>query len=147
MSTDPTAPIGKGPRQGSTTPLSARQKTRPTLRIGKLLSGRSVSAGERAKSPDPEPLKESEVTDPAPGPNQLLIRVRARGVCRTDLHVFDGELSHPKLPLIIGHEIVGTCTRRSDSRSRSHRLLRLSGYLTPGRLVGPAHLLLRVPGG
>ena len=40
--------------------------------------------------------------------NQLLIKVHACGVCRTDLHIVDGELTEPKLPLIIGHEIVGS---------------------------------------
>jgi propanol-preferring alcohol dehydrogenase len=45
---------------------------------------------------------------PAPGARQVLIRVHACGVCRTDLHVVDGELSEPKLPLVPGHEIVGT---------------------------------------
>jgi propanol-preferring alcohol dehydrogenase len=44
---------------------------------------------------------------PIPGPGQLLLRVRACGVCRTDLHICDGELPYPKLPLILGHEIVG----------------------------------------
>ena len=44
---------------------------------------------------------------PRPGPGQILLRVRACGVCRTDLHIVDGELTHPKLPLIPGHEIVG----------------------------------------
>jgi alcohol dehydrogenase, propanol-preferring len=44
---------------------------------------------------------------PAPGPKEILIRVRACGVCRTDLHIVDGELEHPKLPLVPGHEIVG----------------------------------------
>lgn len=44
---------------------------------------------------------------PLPGPGQILIRVRACGVCRTDLHIVDGELSEPKLPLIPGHEIAG----------------------------------------
>ena len=42
-----------------------------------------------------------------PGPGQVLVRVKACAVCRTDLHVVDGELPHPKLPLIPGHEIVG----------------------------------------
>lgn len=46
--------------------------------------------------------------DPRPGPLELLIRVRACGVCRTDLHLVDGELPDPKLPVIPGHEIVGT---------------------------------------
>jgi propanol-preferring alcohol dehydrogenase len=55
----------------------------------------------------PRPLAEREVPDPEPGPGQLLLRVRACGVCRTDLHVFDGELPDPKLPLVLGHQIVG----------------------------------------
>ena len=45
---------------------------------------------------------------PQPGPREVLIRVHACGVCRTDLHIVDGELTHPKLPLVPGHEIVGT---------------------------------------
>lgn len=55
-----------------------------------------------------QPLKWLEVPVPAPAPEQVLIRVHTCGVCRTDLHVVDGELPHPKLPLILGHEIVGT---------------------------------------
>jgi alcohol dehydrogenase, propanol-preferring len=51
---------------------------------------------------------ESDRATPAPGPEELLIRVRACGVCRTDLHMVDGELPVPKLPVIPGHEIVGT---------------------------------------
>ncbi len=47
---------------------------------------------------------------PQPGPRQVRIRVHACGVCRTDLHVVDGDLPHPKLPLVPGHEIVGTVT-------------------------------------
>ncbi|HYR11573.1 MAG TPA: zinc-dependent alcohol dehydrogenase family protein [Longimicrobium sp.] len=53
-------------------------------------------------------LRMSEVPDPVPEPGQVLLRVAACAVCRTDLHVVDGELSHPKLPLVPGHEIVGT---------------------------------------
>jgi len=44
---------------------------------------------------------------PSPGPHQVLIRVAACGICRTDLHIVDGELAEPKLPLVLGHEIVG----------------------------------------
>ncbi len=55
-----------------------------------------------------KPLVLKEVNKPTPGPDQVLIRVSACGVCRTDLHVFDGELPTPKLPLIPGHQIVGT---------------------------------------
>jgi propanol-preferring alcohol dehydrogenase len=54
-----------------------------------------------------EPLEESELPDPTPLPGQILLRVKACGVCRTDLHVADGELTKPKLPLVLGHQIVG----------------------------------------
>ena len=54
------------------------------------------------------PLAAAEVAPPVPGPGEVLLQVRACAVCRTDLHVVDGELPHPKLPLIPGHEIVGT---------------------------------------
>ena len=52
-------------------------------------------------------LTDRRVARPDPGPGQVLIRVLACGVCRTDLHVLDGELTAPALPLIPGHEIVG----------------------------------------
>ena len=54
------------------------------------------------------PLRLAELPRPEPAPGQVLVQVRACGVCRTDLHVVDGELSHPKLPLVPGHEVVGT---------------------------------------
>jgi len=54
-----------------------------------------------------KPLRKSELPIPTPAPDQVLIRVHACAVCRTDLHVVDGELAHPKLPLVPGHEIVG----------------------------------------
>jgi propanol-preferring alcohol dehydrogenase len=54
-----------------------------------------------------EPLVMEERPDPEPGPGQIRIRIEACGVCRTDLHVVDGELSDPKLPIVPGHEIVG----------------------------------------
>jgi propanol-preferring alcohol dehydrogenase len=54
-----------------------------------------------------QPLVYQDVPDPAAGPGQILIRVKACGVCRTDLHIVDGDLTQPKLPLIPGHEIVG----------------------------------------
>jgi propanol-preferring alcohol dehydrogenase len=53
------------------------------------------------------PLRVAELRDPEPGPGQVLLEVHACGVCRTDLHVVDGELPHPKLPLVPGHQIVG----------------------------------------
>lgn len=54
-----------------------------------------------------EPLREMELPKPQPGPGQVLLEVRACAVCRTDLHIVDGELTQPKLPLVPGHEIVG----------------------------------------
>ncbi|HXF97461.1 MAG TPA: zinc-dependent alcohol dehydrogenase family protein [Gaiellaceae bacterium] len=53
------------------------------------------------------PLRAAELPDPEPAPGHVLLRVRACGVCRTDLHVVDGELPRPKLPLVPGHQIVG----------------------------------------
>jgi propanol-preferring alcohol dehydrogenase len=53
------------------------------------------------------PLRAAELERPEPGPGEVLLRVLACGVCRTDLHVVDGELAHPKLPLVLGHQIVG----------------------------------------
>ena len=53
------------------------------------------------------PLRIAELPLPEPGPQRLRLRVTACGVCRTDLHIVDGELTDPKLPLVLGHEIVG----------------------------------------
>src|SRR5688572_25875141 len=65
-----------------------------------------------------QPLRAMEVPSPRPGAGQVLIQVHACAVCRTDLHVVDGELPHPKLPLIPGHEIVGTVLENGASASR-----------------------------
>jgi propanol-preferring alcohol dehydrogenase len=54
-----------------------------------------------------EPLRLADVETPTAGPGQVQVKVLACGVCRTDLHVVDGDLAEPKLPLILGHEIVG----------------------------------------
>ncbi len=54
------------------------------------------------------PLKLVQRPDPQPGPDQVQVAISACGVCRTDLHVVDGDLTQPKLPIIPGHEIVGT---------------------------------------
>ncbi len=53
------------------------------------------------------PLREAVLPDPEPSTGQILLRVLACGVCRTDLHIVDGELARPKLPLVLGHQIVG----------------------------------------
>ncbi len=68
---------------------------------------------ERQRSP----LQLKEMQVPAPGPDQILIEVHACGVCRTDLHIIDGELTNPKLPLIPGHEIVGTVAATGEKTS------------------------------
>ena len=69
------------------------------------------------------PLREVDLPDPEPGPGQALLRVLACGVCRTDLHVVDGELTRPKLPLVPGHEIVA-------------EVVASAGRFSPGDRVG-----------
>ena len=64
------------------------------------------------------PLLATELPAPRPGPQQLLIAVRACAVCRTDLHVVDGELADPKLPLVPGHEIIGAIVEKGESADR-----------------------------
>ena len=65
-----------------------------------------------------EPLRLAQLAVPTPGPGQVLLRVRACAVCRTDLHVVDGELTRPKLPLVPGHEIVATVARLGEGADR-----------------------------
>jgi alcohol dehydrogenase, propanol-preferring len=64
------------------------------------------------------PLRQADVPNPRPAGDQVLIHIRACGVCRTDLHVVDGELQNPKLPLIIGHEIVGEVAGKGERVDR-----------------------------
>lgn len=71
---------------------------------------------ERPKSP----LLLKELPLPRPNPEQILIKIHACGVCRTDLHIVDGELTGPKLPLIPGHEIVGTVVQIGEKAARFH---------------------------
>ena len=65
-----------------------------------------------------EPLRLEERAVPEPAADQVLVRVKACGVCRTDLHVVDGELPDPKLPLVPGHEVVGTVAARGRDVAR-----------------------------
>ncbi len=65
-----------------------------------------------------QPLAPEDRPVPVPGPDDVLLRVAACGVCRTDLHVVDGELPHPKLPLVPGHEIVGRVAAVGDRAER-----------------------------
>ncbi len=64
------------------------------------------------------PLEATELPAPVAGPGQMLLRVRACGVCRTDLHVRDGELADPKLPLVLGHQIVGEVVALGEGVTR-----------------------------
>jgi len=63
-------------------------------------------------------LQEVELPRSRPGPGQLLLEVSACGVCRTDLHIVDRELAKPKLPLVLGHQIVGGVTEVGDGAAR-----------------------------
>jgi len=64
------------------------------------------------------PLREAELPASEPGPGQVRLQVRACAVCRTDLHIVDGELPDPKLPLVLGHQIVGTVSEVGDDAER-----------------------------
>jgi propanol-preferring alcohol dehydrogenase len=65
-----------------------------------------------------KPLILKEVPVPRPGPGQVLVRVEACGVCRTDLHILDGDLPRPKLPLIMGHQIAGRVVGAGEKAAR-----------------------------
>jgi alcohol dehydrogenase, propanol-preferring len=70
-----------------------------------------------------KPLREADLPDPEPGSSEMLVEVSACGVCRTDLHVADGELADSKLPLVLGHQVVG-------------RVVSGGGHFAPGERVG-----------
>ena len=65
-----------------------------------------------------QPLVERDLPDPEPAAGQVLIEVSACAVCRTDLHIFDGELTEPKLPLVLGHMIVGRVAGTGEGATR-----------------------------
>ncbi|HEX2096535.1 MAG TPA: zinc-dependent alcohol dehydrogenase family protein [Solirubrobacterales bacterium] len=64
------------------------------------------------------PLRLTDLPEPGPSPRQVLIEVAACGVCRTDLHIVDGDLRQPKLPLVPGHQIVGTVVGAGERAER-----------------------------
>lgn len=65
-----------------------------------------------------QPLRSAELPEPRPRRGQVLVSIGACGVCRTDLHIADGELSEPKLPLVPGHQIVGTVVETGEGAER-----------------------------
>ena len=73
-----------------------------------------------------QPLRPAELPEPEPGPGQVQLAVHACGVCRTDLHILDGELGEPKLPLVMGHQIVATVRAAGEGAER----------FAPGERVG-----------
>jgi len=72
------------------------------------------------------PLERRELPDPEPGPGEVLVRVRACGVCRTDLHIADGDLPEHRLPLVPGHQVAGEVVAAGEGAER----------LPPGARVG-----------
>ncbi|MDP2728535.1 MAG: alcohol dehydrogenase catalytic domain-containing protein, partial [Dehalococcoidia bacterium] len=81
----------------------------------------------RAQGPiETNPLRLAEAPDPQPGPGQILVRVSACGLCHTDLHIVEGELPPPKLPLIPGHQVVGVVDAIGPG----------AGLFSPGDRVG-----------
>lgn len=73
-----------------------------------------------------QPLRLAELPEPAPAAGQVQLEVRACGVCRTDLHILDGDLAEPKLPLVMGHQIVGVVRAAGEGAER----------FVPGERVG-----------
>src|SRR6476659_10719460 len=82
-----------------------------------------------------QPLRAADVPEPEPGPGEVLIEVRACGVCRTDLHIVDGELEHPALPLVPGHQVAGRVLAAGEGGERFAEGERV-GVPSPG-WVGP----------
>ncbi len=68
------------------------------------------------------PLEPADLAEPAPADGQVLVRVAACGVCRTDLHIVDGELSEPKLPLVPGHQVVGAAVAGGERFAPGDRI-------------------------
>src|SRR4051812_14410501 len=89
------------------------------------------------------PLQLEDVPEPRPEPGQVLLRVRSCAVCRTDLHIVDGELARPKLPLVLGHEIVGNVLEPSAT----YRTLQKAGDAERIGIYGfgaAAHIIAQV---
>ena len=85
---------------------------------------------EQVSPVESDPLRLTEVADPAPGTGQVRVKVRACAICRTDLHVIEGELPRQKLPIVPGHQVVGEVDAVGEGCS----------ILTQGMRVGIAWL-------
>lgn len=85
-----------------------------------------------------QPLRLAELPQPKPGADEILLKVHACGVCRTDLHVMDGDLRQPKLPLVLGHEIVGIVVEKG-ARVERFVLGQRVGVPWLGRTCGHCH--------
>jgi propanol-preferring alcohol dehydrogenase len=85
-----------------------------------------------------KPLRLANVARPTPGAGQIVLEVRACGVCRTDLHVMDGDLQQPRLPLVLGHEIVGVVVEKGAGAER-FALGQRVGVPWLGRTCGHCH--------
>jgi propanol-preferring alcohol dehydrogenase len=83
-----------------------------------MVLDRPLDARALPKGATRDVLVERELPDPVPEPGQVLIDVAACAVCRTDLHIVDGELTEPKLPLVPGHMIVGRVAARGQGATR-----------------------------
>ena len=73
---------------------------------------------ERTRPVQEKPLKISDIPIPEPGPGQVLIKVKACGVCHTDLHTVEGDLPLPRLPLVPGHQVVGRIEKTGPNATR-----------------------------
>src|SRR4051794_41967080 len=83
------------------------------------------------------PLELADRSDPAPGPGQVLIDVAACGVCRTDLHLLDGEVGVPRLPVVPGHQVVGRVIKAGPGAAGAPRARGRVAGAGRARGVGP----------
>src|SRR5438093_12996571 len=106
---------------------AARERLRGAPASGRLMRGMLL----RSRAPiATAPLVSGELTLPEPGPGELRVRVRACATCRTDLHVIEGDLPLRRLPLVPGHQVVGTVEAPGRGATR----------FPPGDRVGTARL-------
>ena len=87
---------------------------------------------QAAAPAESRPLELRDVPVPEPAAGEVLVKVRACGVCRTDLHVVEGELPDPKLPLVPGHQVVGTVDRVGEGVRGARRRRARGGAMARG---------------